>query len=120
MQSTAILLFVSFLLSLSTVLSAFSFNNELKKHYRRDANKSNSSSFHDTGVLYKQSVLSKQEYDEVQEDLANLSLVEEQASIAHHRIGAVVRKRTSEIFRVGSVKQLLRSTQQNRRRLCTF
>jgi hypothetical protein len=106
MQSTAILLFISFLLSLLTVLSAFSYDWKNKRH--EPANKIKFlSSFHDSGVMYKQSVLSKQELNQVKKDLVKLSLVEEQASIAHRRIAAVVNKRTREVFRQGSVSKLV-------------
>ena len=65
--------------------------------------------FKETGVLYRPSVLSRQEYDAVHENLQQLQLSDEKASIAHNRIGAVVPSAIYQIFKEGSLSRLVQS-----------
>jgi len=95
--------FSSFLSLLVVSSQAFSLKSAWK------ARAKSKSSFHDSGVLYRQSVLSKQEYDAVKKDVENLSLTAEQASIAHNRVGAVAPEATHKIFHQGSVSRLVQN-----------
>lgn len=88
--------------------SALAYNVDWKKR-ANDGSNNKSSRFHATGILYKKSILSKQEYDIVKNDIVNISLLPEQASIAQNRIGAVAPKRTQEIFENGSVSRLVQN-----------
>ena len=65
--------------------------------------------FKDTGILYRHSVLSRQEYDVVHKNLQKLHLSDEKASIAHNRIGAVVPSSIYPIFKEGSLSRLVKS-----------
>jgi hypothetical protein len=66
-------------------------------------------SFQEKGVLYRQSVLSRQECDAVHADLQQLQLSDEMASIAHNRIGAVVPSITNQILKEGGLSRLVQS-----------
>lgn len=65
--------------------------------------------FEETGVLYRHSVLSRQEYDAVHKKLQQLQLSDEKASIAHNRIGAVLPSTICQIFKEGSLFRLVQS-----------
>ena len=78
---------------------AFSRNINSRKHPTRN---NKSCLFHKIGNLYQQSTLTKQEFEIVQNDLKNLELTNEQATIAHNRVGAIVPKATRQIFQQGS------------------
>lgn len=65
--------------------------------------------FEETGILYRHSVLSRQEYDAVHKSLQQLQLLDEKASIAHNRIGAVVPSTIYPIFKEGSLCRLVQS-----------
>jgi hypothetical protein len=105
---TAILVLVS----ASSVLSSFASvpeANEASSWQSYHKKSPLARTFQETGVLYRQSVLSRQEYDAVHADLQQLQLSDEKASIAHNRIGAVVPSSTSQIFMDGSLSRLVQS-----------
>lgn len=105
---TAILVLVS----ASSVLSSFASvpeANEASSWQSFHEKSPLARTFQETGVLYRQSVLSRQECDAVHADLQQLQLSDEKASIAHNRIGAVVPSITSQIFMDGSLSRLVQS-----------
>lgn len=96
----------------SSVLASFASLPESKEpngwqHYQRMLPLQRT--FKEAGVLYRHSVLSRQEYDAVHENLQQLQLSDEKASIAHNRIGAVVPSAIYQIFKEGSLSQLVQS-----------
>lgn len=100
------------LVSTSSVLSLFASGPEANKasSWQSCHKKSHLAiSFQEKGVLYRQSVLSRQEYDAVHADLQHLQLSDEMASIAHNRIGAVVPSITNQIFKEGGLSRLVQS-----------
>jgi hypothetical protein len=95
-----------------TVLASFASIPESKEandwqHYQRMLRFQRT--FEETGVLYRHSVLSRQEYDAVHKSLQQLQLLDEKASIAHNRIGAVVPSTIYPIFKEGSLCRLVQS-----------
>jgi hypothetical protein len=100
------------LVSASSVLSSFASvpeANEARSWQRYHKQSPLARTFQETGVLYRQSVLSRQEYDAVHADLQQLQHSDEKASIAHNRIGAVVPSITSLIFMDSSLSRLVQS-----------
>jgi hypothetical protein len=96
----------------SSVLASFASVQESKEpndwqHYHRMLPLQRT--FQEAGVLYRRSVLSRQEYDAVHENLQQLQLSDEKASIAHNRIGAVVPSAIYQIFKEGNLSRLVQS-----------
>lgn len=91
------------ILSFAFTVEAFSQTKNDWKKYQA----SSSSAFHDTGILYRQSVLSQQECSVIKEDLLQLQLINEKGSIARNRIGAIIPGSTRQVFSDGTVSRLV-------------
>lgn len=103
-----LVLFDLFLLLLASHCRAFSqTTGDWKSKQQKKSSTSRHFSFHETGTLYRQSVLSKQEINTIQQDLFQLKLTSEKNSVAYNRMGAVVPEAIRTIFQNGSPSRLI-------------